>query len=119
MQPDCKICWSSIDTPVYWHNNSSSKIIDYCWDCAKEEHTTFFKRWKNSIDNADCVASFRRLITNPPPMTFADVIGDITAGSEDVYLQCGDERIAGHLIGAPENQTERDALWAQLKNFQF
>ncbi len=121
-QQNCTVCWDTIETPVFLINQTATlklKLkLKYCWECAKEEQASYYSRWQKSIDEADCAASLRRILLQPPPMTFADVISSAEAQAEAISLRlcCGDEVIDAHLVGAPRNESERQLVWEKLKN---
>jgi len=108
MNSCCIVCWEDITTPVTYGETT----LKYCFSCVKDEIENHYPRWRKSVDQADCAASLRRMISKPPPMTFADVCGMTVAN--EVRLRCGVETIGAKLKGSPEDESQRQKLWEEL-----
>lgn len=122
--PVCIACWSDIvesqpETICYYGVNSAGKakqISAYCWVCATYQVSEFFQRWQQSVDEADCAAALRRLITQGPPMTFADIDRGLIFVPDAMIIR-GDEIFSrsASLDGAPKTEIEKHELWAKLR----
>lgn len=100
------------------------RLSSYCYTCAQRQLDEYFGRWKEQCDKADCAAMLRRMIAKGPPTTLADTDTALVLVLEEdeklCLFQCqvsvdGTEWSSGLLVGAPKNQAELDALWAQLR----
>lgn len=107
----CTVCWEDITTPVTY----GEITLAYCISCVKDELENHYSRWRKSVDEADCAAALKRMISKPPPMTFADVCDGVNIGDNEL-LCCGDEKICAKLKGSPVDEMDRQRLWEELKN---
>lgn len=96
--------------------NSEWRKAPYCIECFNHIKSTQFKKYKKSVDTADCVAALRRCVQEGPPVNVRDKGFKCNNENGEVYQYKYNGNIHSAKLEDSIEGEERQKWWDDMKS---